>query len=150
MFKKKLEDVKLEIPGYCFKVDSITYYIYMADNEYQMYSQPVASLQRILESFTKSCAFVCCKDTGKIFQLYTNPAEPYSYKWIQVMEGTEQDLLKKLFPSYVPRKIYEDNVYVNINKLLAKCINADVRDKIYATIEQLDDDSKIVVDRYTS
>lgn len=70
MFKKKLQDVKLEIPGYCFNVDSITYYIYMADNEYQMYSQPVASLQRILESFTKSCAFVCCKDTGKIFQLY--------------------------------------------------------------------------------
>ena len=66
------------------------------------------------------------------------------------MEGTEQDLLKKLFPYYVPPKIYEDNVYVNINKLIAKCINADVRDKIYATIEQLDDDSKIIVDRYTS
>ena len=66
------------------------------------------------------------------------------------MEGTEQDLLKKLSPSYVPPKIYEDNVYVNINKLLAKCMNVDVRDKIYATIEQLDDDSKIVVDRYVS
>lgn len=146
MFKKKLEDVKLEIPGRCFKVDDTTYYIYTANTEYQMYSQPVASL----ESFTKSCAFVCCQDTGRIFQLYTNPAEPYSYTWIQVMEGTDQDLLKKLFPSYVPRKIYEDNVYVNINKLIDKCINADVRDKIYATIEQLDNDSKIVVDRYTS
>ena len=150
MFKKKLEDVKLEIPGYCFKVDDITYYIYTVDNEYQMDSQPVAGLQRIIESFTKSCAFVRCKDTGRIFHLYANAVEPYGYKWIQVMEGTEQDLLKKLLPSYVPPKLYEDNIYVNINKLLAKCINADVRDKIYATIEQLDDASKIVVDRYTS
>lgn len=150
MFKKKLEDVKPEIPGYCFKVDNITYYIYTANNEYQMYSQPAASLERILQSSTESCAFVCCKDTGKIFRLCINVAEPYKYTWIQVMEGTEQDLLKKLFPSYVPPKIYEDNVYVNINKLLVKCMNADVRDKIYATIEQLDDDSKIVVDRYIS
>ena len=146
MFKKKLKHVEPEIPGRCFKVDDTTYYIYTANTEYQMYRQPVASL----ESFTKSCAFVCCEDTGRIFRLYTNPAEPHSYKWIQVMEGTEQDLLKKLFPSYVPPKIYEDNVYVNINKLLAKCMNADVRDKIYATIEQLDDDSKVVVDRYIS
>lgn len=146
MLKKKLEYVEPEIPGRCFKVHDITYYIYTANTEYQMYSQPVARL----ESFTKSCTFVCCKDTGRIFRLCTNPAEPYSYTWIQVMEGTEQHLLKRLFPSYVPPKIYEDNVYVNINKLLDKCINADVRDKIYATIEQLDDDSKIVVDRYTS
>lgn len=150
MFKKKLEGVEPEIPGYCFKVDDTTYYIYTADNEYQMYSQPVAGLQRILQSFSKSYAFICCKDTCRIFRLYVNSDEPYKYKWIQVMEGTEQDLLKRLFPSYVPPKIYEDNAYVNINKLLAKCINADVHDKIYATIEQLDDDSKIVVDRYTS
>lgn len=150
MFTKKLEGVKPEIPGCCFKVDNITYYIYTVDDEYQMDSQPAAGLQRILQSFTESCALVRCKDTGRIFQLYTNTAEPYSYTWIEVMEGTQQDLLKKLFPSYVPPRIYEDNVYVNINKLLAKCINADVRDEIYATIEQLDDDSKIIVDRYTS
>lgn len=106
MFKKKLEYVELEIPGRCFKVDDITYYIYTANTEYQMYSQPVASL----ESFTKSCAFVCCKDTGRIFRLCTNTAEPYKYKWIQVMEGTEQDLLKKLFPSYIAPKIMDECV----------------------------------------
>lgn len=150
MFKKKLEGVEPEIPGYCFKVDDTTYYIYTADNEYQMYSQPVASLQRILQSFSKSYAFICCEDTCRIFRLYVNSDEPNSYTWIQVMEGTEQYLLKKLFPSYVPPKIYEDNVYVNINKFLASCTDVDVCDKIYDILDQLDDDSKIVVDRYKS
>lgn len=66
------------------------------------------------------------------------------------MQGTEQDLLKKLFPSYIAPKIYEDNVYININKLLAKCEDGRVRDRMYAILEQLNDDSKIVVDRYES
>lgn len=150
MFKKKLKGVKSEIPGYCFKVDGITYYIYTADNEYQMYNQSVAGLQDLLESSCTNGVFLYCRDTGKIFRLYTNPTELYSYKWIRFMEGTEQDLLKRLFPSYVAPKIYEDNVYVNINKLLAKCEDARARNRMCAILEQLNDDSKVVVDRYES
>lgn len=61
------------------------------------------------------------------------------WEWLKIMDGNEGTLLSSLFPESYLKQEYEDNAYVNINKLLNSINDKHTQDEIRLLIRGISD-----------
>lgn len=119
----------------CYKITkgSISFYIYKTT-----IGKGFPSIDCLRHIPTKSCeTFLVEKDTNTIFSLvYLSDND---YKWVGLMHGDEDTLLSYLFPEIYLEHEYEDNAYVNINKLLNSINDKHTQDEIKLLIRGISD-----------
>lgn len=126
-------------PCYRITQGDISFYIYKTT-----IGKGFPSIDCLSHIPTKSFeAFLVEKDTNTIFSL--DYQSDNDYKWVWLMNGDEDTLLSFLFPESYLKQEYEDNAYVNINKLLNSINDEHTQDEIRLLIRGISD--KLTIDK---
>lgn len=133
----KLRNSKInsDIPrftGYRITKDNLNLYIYKTT-----IIQGFPSIDNLSHIPSRSYeTFLVQEDTNTIYVLVYMSNE---WKWIKLMDGNEDTLLSFLFPENYLKQEYEDNAYVNINKLLSSINDEHTQDEIRLLIRGISD-----------
>lgn len=118
--------------GYRITKDNFNLYIYRTTS-----IQGIPSIDYLSHVPSRSYeTFLVQEDTNTIYTLVYMPT---GWEWLKIMDGNEDTLLSFLFPESYLKQEYEDNAYVNINKLLNSINDKHTQDEIRLLIGGISD-----------